>query len=276
MCCLDADYDYYFKLLRLFYLADDLIPDSLESVRTALGVLQATTALCSNSISQICIEYLEVVPWEDKEEKAILKVASGLGPSAMSILARIQPVDSTAVKNVFISSFCFVTSTDNSLPPFTNELKTSAQEQVEYMLMEDEDLPLITTDDDVKAVVEIGLAKLFSVFESELNSLLDKFDHTLDVAESEVLQSLSDLEWMCNILPKMDMMKDFVCSWANVSVNVLSVVQDKKLSSGIWAVKVRLIEVRTKVLEVWCYRTKAAKQRLQVGFNEVGNTTVSL
>ncbi|KAL5998112.1 hypothetical protein ACLOJK_009047 [Asimina triloba] len=142
MCCLDADYDYYVKLLRLFYLADDLIPDSLESVRTALGVLQAATALCSNSISQICIEYLEAMPWEDKEEEVILKVVSGLGPSAMSILSRIQPVDSTAVKNVFISAFRFATSTDNSLPPFTNELKTSAQEQVEYMLMEDEDLPV--------------------------------------------------------------------------------------------------------------------------------------
>ncbi|KAL5998113.1 hypothetical protein ACLOJK_009048 [Asimina triloba] len=279
MCCLDADYDYYVKLLRLFYLADDLILDSLES---------------------ICIEYLEAVPWEDKEEEAILKAVSGLGPSAMSILARIQPVNSTVVKNVFISAFFFATSIDNSLPPFTNELKTSAQEQVEYMLMEDEDLPLITTDDDVKAVVEIGLAKLFSVFEFELNSLLDKFDHTFDVTESEVLQSLSDLEWMCNVLPKMDM-KGFVCSWKNVSVNVLSIVQDKKLSSGIWAVKVRLIEVTTKVLEavgygnvilsapsrvrypdlseafeVWCYRTKAANRRLQVGFNEVGNTTVSL
>ncbi|KAL6000054.1 hypothetical protein ACLOJK_034731 [Asimina triloba] len=106
----------------------------------------------------------------------------------MSILGWIQPVDSTTIKNVFISAFRFTTSTDNSLPPFTNELKTSAQEQVEYMLMEDEDLPLITTDDDVKVVVEIGLAKLFS-----------------------------------------------------------------KLSSGIWAVKVRLIEVTAKVLEVVGY-----------------------
>ncbi|KAL6000055.1 hypothetical protein ACLOJK_034732, partial [Asimina triloba] len=144
-----------------FVLKYDLIPDSLESVRTALGVLQAATALCSNSISQICIEYSEAVPWEDKEEEAILKVVSGLGPSAMSILARIKPVDSTAVKNIFISAFFFATSTDNSLPPFTNELKTSAQEQVEYMLMEDEDLPLITTDDDVKADTERWKMKIY-------------------------------------------------------------------------------------------------------------------
>ncbi|KAL5974177.1 hypothetical protein ACLOJK_030840 [Asimina triloba] len=104
----------------------DLIPDSLESVRTALGVLQAATALYSNSNFQICIEYLEAVPWEDKEEEAILKDASGLGPSAMSILARIQPVDSTA-----------------------------------YMLMEDEDLPLIITDDDVKADIERWKMKIY-------------------------------------------------------------------------------------------------------------------
>ncbi|KAL5982256.1 hypothetical protein ACLOJK_016327 [Asimina triloba] len=58
---------------------------------------------------------------------------------------------------------------------------------------------------------------------------------------------------MYNVLLKMDMMKDFVCSLANVSVNVLFVVQDKKLSFGIWAVKVRLIEVIAKVLEAVGY-----------------------
>ncbi|XP_058085053.1 BTB/POZ domain-containing protein At3g05675-like [Magnolia sinica] len=369
VCCSGPEYDHYVKLLRLFYLSDHLVTDSWDSVRTALGVLQAATALCCEEIAQSCIEYLEAVPWEEKEEDVILKTISGLGPVAMPILARIQPVDLNAVKHVFISAIRFATSKDKSLPPFTDDLKTSAQEQVEYMLAEDEDLPLVTADSDIKAEVKIGLSKLFSAFESELNLLLSESDRSLEEAESKVLQCLSDLEWVCSILPKMDMLKDFVCSWVDISVNVLAVVQDKKLSSGIWAVKVKLIEVTAKVLdavgygnvvlpapsrvqllkiwlpyirtmkplldskctedeafpykmdadlcqgiegaiislvlalpsndqadiltdwmeaeqvrypdlseafEVWCYRTKAAKRRLEVGFNEVGNATVSL
>lgn len=350
-------------------MPEDSILDSWDSVKTALGVLQVATALCCEEIAQSCIQYLEAVPWEDKEEEAILKAVSTLGVAAMPILARIEPVDLNAVKNVFISAIRFATSTDISCPPFVDELKTSAQEQVEYMLAEDEDVPLVTADDDVKCEVKTGLSKLFSVFTMDMSSLLSISDNSVEAAEKKVLQSLSDIEWTCNILPKVDMMKDFVCNWTEISVNILGVVQDKKFSSSMWAVKLKLIEVTGKVLEavgygnvilsapsrvqllkiwlpyirmmkplldskfsddeifpykmdtdlcqsvegaiislllalpsndqadiladwmqtdqvrypdlseafeVWCYRTKAAKRRLVVGFNEVGNPTVSL
>lgn len=372
-CCIEvpcsgSEYDHYVELLRLLYISPESIFDSWDSVQTALGVLQVSVTLCCDEITQSCVQYLEAAPWEEKEEEVILKTVGSLGAAAMPILARIEPVDLNAAKNVFISAIRFATSTGLSCPPFTSELKTSAQEQVEYMLVEDEDVPLVTADDDVKSELKMGLSKLFSLF-MEVMSLLSESDGSLEAAEKKVLQSLSDVEWMCNILPKMDMMKDFVCLWSDISVNILAVVQDKKFSCDIWSVKVKLMEVTGKVLEavgyghvilpaparvqllkiwlpyirmmkplldskcaddtafaykldddlcqgiegaivsmvsalpsndqadiltdwmqpeqvrypdlseafeVWCYRTKAAKRRLEVGFNEVGNATVIL
>ena len=71
--------------------------------------------------------------------------------------------------------------------------------------------------------------------------------------EDRVLRSLSDLEWMCNILPKMDLMKEFVSNWTEISGRILTVVEDRKLDSLMWGLKVKLIEVTGKVLEAVGY-----------------------
>lgn len=47
----------------------------------------------------------------------------------------------------------------------------------------------------------------------------------------------------------MELMTDFVTGWAHISDHVLAVVQDGKHSSGLWAVKVRLVELAGKALE---------------------------
>nr|DAD37917.1 TPA_asm: hypothetical protein HUJ06_008558 [Nelumbo nucifera] len=130
----------------------------------------------------------------------------------------------------------------------TDDLKVSAREQVEYMLMEDEDTPFITADEEVKSEIRTCLCKIFSSFEKELGSLLEA-DLSSETAEVKALPSLSDLDWMCNILPKMDLMKDFVSSWVEISCNILAVIQDKKFDSTLWGVKVKLIEVVGKVLD---------------------------
>ncbi|KAK1304253.1 BTB/POZ domain-containing protein [Acorus calamus] len=367
--CSVSDYDHHVKILRLLYLPNDSVLDSCDSVKSALGVLQVAISLCCEEIAQSCIQYLEAVPWDEKEEEEILKIAPHLGPEAMHILARLHPVNQTAAKNVIISAIRFATSLDESFPPFTDELKTSAQEQIEYMLSEDEDAPLVMADADVKAVMKTGLFQMFSAFETALNRLPSGFVESPEATEQKVLQSLLDIEWMCSILPKLDMMKDFVMKWVDMSNNVLAVVQDEKLESGIWVVKAKLMSVVGKVLEavgygnvilpatsrvqflkiwlpyirkikplldlkgaedesfmykmdsdlcqsiegavislvlalpsndqaeiltdwmnteqliypdlseafeVWCYRTKSAKSRLVVGFDGVGNPTVSL
>lgn len=368
--CSDIDYDHHVSLLRLFYLPEELVLDSFDSVKSAVGILQIAVALHCEEITQSCIQYLEAIPWEDKEEEEILKAVSKLGPIAMPILARIQPVDLSATKNVFVSAFRFATSIGESCPPFGDELKTSAQEQIEYMLGDDEETPLVSADDEVKLEVRKGLSQISSSFEKELSSLLlESSDLTFEVISNSILQSFSDLEWMCNILPKMDLMKDFVSNWVEISGNVLKMVEDEKFDSLTWGLKLKLIEVTTKVMEavgygnvildapsrvqllkiwlpyirktkplldlkhneemdfphkmdedlcqsiegaivslvlalpsndqaeilsdwmnseqvkfpdlseafeVWCYRTKSAKRRLEEGLDRVGNATVSL
>ncbi|OMP02875.1 hypothetical protein COLO4_10768 [Corchorus olitorius] len=251
--CSDYTYSYHVSLLRLLYLPTDSLLDSLDSVKSAIGILQLAVAFHCEDITNCCIQYLEAIPWEDKEEEQILKAVSKLGPIAMPILARIQPVDLSATKNVFVSAFRFATSIGGSCPPFGDELKTSAQEQVEFMLGGDEDTPLVTADDEVKSVVKIGLSHICSSFDNELSSLLVIPNINDETMETRILQSLSDVEWICNILPKMELMKDFVSSWAEMSTKVLGVVEDKKLDNIMWGLKLKLIEVTGKVLEAVGY-----------------------
>lgn len=251
--CSEFDYDHHVKLLRLLYLPAHTILDSLHSVKSAVGVLELAVAFQCEEIVQCCIQYLEAIPWEDKEEEHILKAVAKLGPLAMPILARIQPVDFTATKNVFVSAVSFAMSISGPCPPFGDELKTSAQEQVEYMLGEDEDLPLVTADDEVRSLVRTGLSKISKSFEQELSSLLLDRNLASETTEAKVLCSLSDLEWMCNILPKMDLMQDFVSNWTEISPNVLIIVMDHKLDCLMWGLKIKLIEVTAKVLDAVGY-----------------------
>ncbi|PON73582.1 BTB/POZ domain-containing protein [Parasponia andersonii] len=251
--CSEFNYDHHVKLLRLLYLPAHLILESLDSVKSALGVLELAVSFQCEEIIGYCIQYLEAVPWEDKEEEDILKAISKMGPVAMPVLARIQPVDLTATKNVFMSAVRFAMSINGPCPPFGDELKTSAQEQVEYMLGEDEDLPLVTADDEVRSVVRTGLSRICKCFEQELSSFLLESNLASDTAEAKIMHCLSDLEWMCNILPKMDLMKDFVSNWAEISANVLGLVEDQKLDSLMWGLKTKLIEVTAKVLDAVGY-----------------------
>ncbi|XP_020588911.1 BTB/POZ domain-containing protein At3g05675-like isoform X2 [Phalaenopsis equestris] len=251
--CQGSQYDYYVKVLKLLYVSDDSVLESWDSARSALGVLQASVTLHCDSIIESCIRYLEAVPWDEKEEEEILKIVPNLGPAAIPILARIQPVDLNATKNVFISAIHFATSIERSFPPFVDDLKTSAKEQVEYMLLEDEDTPLVTVDEDVMSEARTGLGNMFTIFETELNATPLDFEQSPEAAEQRVLQCLVDLEWMCGVLSKMEMLRDFVIGLAKISDKILAVVQDEKYSSCLWAVKVKVIEVVGKALDAIGY-----------------------
>ncbi|KAK6162213.1 hypothetical protein DH2020_002054 [Rehmannia glutinosa] len=192
--CTDVNYEHHLKLLKCLYLPAGSLLDAWDCVRSALGVLQVAVVLCCESIVNSCIRYLEAVPWEENEEEEIVILVSQLGPIGMPILARIQPVDLLATKNVFISAIRFATSVNGPCPPFGDELRTSAQEQVEYMLGDDEDMPLVAADNEVKLETRTGLAKTFSSFERELSPLLES--DICDAAEDRMTQCLSDLEWM--------------------------------------------------------------------------------
>ncbi|KAL3817884.1 hypothetical protein ACJIZ3_003789 [Penstemon smallii] len=261
--CTELDYDHYVKLLKCLYLPTNSLLDSWDSVKSALGVLEVAKKLHCESIFESCVEYLEAVPWEDSEEDNIVRVVSKLGPTAMPILARIQPVELGPIKNVFISAIRFATSLDSPFPPFGDELKTSAQEQVEYMLGDDEDMHLATSDNEVKTETQIGLFKTFSFFEKELSSISES---NASFCSSKILQSLSDLEWLCNILLKMGLMTDFVSKWIEISENILRIIDDKKIENKMWDLKVKLIEVTSKVLDAVGYGNVIipAPQRVQL------------
>ncbi|KAK6140792.1 hypothetical protein DH2020_025464 [Rehmannia glutinosa] len=209
--CTDVNYEHHLKLLKCLYLPAGSLLDAWDCVRSALGVLQVAVVLCCESIVNSCIRYLEAVPWEENEEEEISTVHALLSRRAEDF----------------------------------------AQEQVEYMLGDDEDMPLVAADNEVKLETRTGLAKTFSSFERELSSLLES--DICDAAEDRMTQCLSDLEWMCNILLKMGLMNDFVSKWIDISENVLRIMEDKKFGCIMWGSKVKLIEVTSKVLDAVGY-----------------------
>lgn len=247
--CPGPDYENYVKLLKLLYLPQESLLDSWDSVKSAIGVVRASVALQCEAITESCIQYLEAMPWEEKEEEEIHKLVPTLGSSAKPLLMRFQPSDFSATKNVLISAIRFATAIDQSFPPFTDDLRISAQEQVDYMLAEEEETLTVALDEDIKSAAQAGLANLFSALEMELRALPAEFGRTPEAAEQRLLNILLDLDWMCSILPKMELMKDFVSGWSRISDCMLEIVQDEKYDSGLWGIKFRLVELAGKALE---------------------------
>lgn len=184
-------------------------------------------------MARACMEYLEAVPWEEAEEEEILRTIPSLGPQYEQILARLQPVNKTAVTEIFISAIKFAMS---SSPASMKELKSSAQEQIEYMLTEDDDAPLVSLDD--------GIIK--SEVKKCVKDLLNRFNDLIErkVQDQELKSILCDLSWVCQILNKMEMMKDLVHYWVDTSVKIGGATD--QLSSE---AKLKVAEVTSKVLE---------------------------
>nr|GMD14649.1 BTB/POZ domain-containing protein At3g05675 [Ipomoea batatas] len=172
----------------------------------------------------------------------------------MTKFGSTQAAELRATKDVFISAIRYATSIVDPSPPFGDELRTCAQEQVEFMLGDSEEILMVIADEEIKQETRMGLCKIFSSFEKALLSpLLLELDVKDKAVENKIMQNLSDVEWLCNILLKTDLMKDFVSHWADISNDVLRVVEDEKLHSVMWGLKVKLIEVTSKVLDAVGY-----------------------
>lgn len=212
-------------------------------------------ALQCEEIAQSCVNYLEAVPWEEKEEEEILRIVPKLGDVAMPILARVKPMDPSSTRDVFLAAVRYAMSISAPCPPFGDEIRVSAQEQIEYMLGEDEDTPLVTTDEEVREEVIKGLSQMLASFQDALSSLLSQCDSDLasETLENSILHNLSGLEWLCNILPKMNLMRDFVLRWAEISDSVIRVLEDKNFETVMWRLKLKLLEVTSKVLDAIGY-----------------------
>ncbi|XP_058107971.1 BTB/POZ domain-containing protein At3g05675 isoform X2 [Magnolia sinica] len=250
--CQESDFDHHVSALRLLYIPDDSMPNTWHGVKTTLGIIQVAVQLGCPQMVRACVDYLEAVPWEEAEEEEILRIIPALGSQAEPILARLQPVDPTAIVRIFFSAIHFATS---SPPPSMNDLKSSAQEQLEYMLTEDDDAPLLTADDRIKSEVRKCVNSLLTRFYSELETLVSGPEDLEPVMEGkQMLQSLlSDLAWACQILIKLEMMKDFVHSWVEMSDKIVEAVDDGSLNFDALEKKLKVIEVAAKVLEVIGY-----------------------
>ncbi|KAL2337301.1 hypothetical protein Fmac_011747 [Flemingia macrophylla] len=171
----------------------------------------------------------------------------------MSKIPNIKIVDLSPTKDMFVSAIRLAVSIEGPCFPFGDELRISAQEQVNYMLVEDRDTTVIMADDEVQSVVRMGVYNIIHSFEMDLSSLLLDSAVELEGVYDRIMKRVSDLEWMCNVLPKMDLMKNFVLNWAGTSSKILGIIEDKKLDHAMWGLKVKLIEVACKVLEAVGY-----------------------
>jgi len=225
-----------------------------HNVKSALGILSVAKELSCPQIVTACVNYLEAVPWEEGEEEEILRIVPRIGSEAEPILARLQPVDQSAVLEIFVSAFRFATS---SPPLLLGDIKSSAQEQIEYMITEDDDAPLLIADEEVKLEVKQCVKSLFVRFFQCLEEI------TLKPVESEVINKkgsfrmvLSDMCWVFQILTKMEVVRDFVITWADISEKLVKVVEQLE-TTVVEAVEIRVkvIEVTAKVIEAIGYGT---------------------
>lgn len=251
--CQESDLDYHVNILRCLYvIMDGSAVDICHGVRNALGILRVANELGCPQIISASVAYVEAVPWEESEEEEILKIIPKMGIQAEPILSRLQPVNTSAVINVFLSALRFATSS-----PCTSliDLKNSAQEQLEYMLSEDDDAPLLIANGEIKPVVRECMKGLSARFDKLLESILS--GHKESVSEPrklEVLYSyLLDLSWACQILAKMELMRDLVVSWMEASERVLKVIELGSSEAEILQRKIKVVDITAKVLEAIGY-----------------------
>ncbi|XP_065856942.1 BTB/POZ domain-containing protein At3g05675 isoform X2 [Euphorbia lathyris] len=251
--CQELEIDYFVNFLRILYVALDVsLDDVWHGVKNTLGILQVAVELGSPQILAACAHYLEAVPWEETDEEEILRVIPGIGSQAEKILDRLQPVDQSAIRRIFLAAFKFATSSCSS---HVKDIKTSAQEQLEYMLTEDDDAPLLTADDEIKSIVKAGAKGLFTRFSNLLMTLECKPRESVPVLDNmqNFGDHLSDLSWICLILSKLEIMFEFVNSWVDASDKVLRVVEQECSTTEAMQTKLKVLEVTTKVLEAIGY-----------------------
>lgn len=250
--CQESDFDSHVNVLRLFYVKENSTDEIWHGVRNALGILRVAVELECPQIVSACVNYLEAVPWEETEEEEILKTIPSMGSQVLPILSRLEPVNPLAIMRIFQSAIQLATS---SPPPDMNDLKTSAQEQLEYMLTEDDDEPLLKADDEIRSEVKQCMSRLFARFNSLLESLFCESSELASEALHVLQFYLSDLSWACQILTKLEIMRDLVVCWMDASDKVVKIVHPSNPEPNGEMIKTTLktVEVAAKVLESIAY-----------------------
>ncbi|KAG6401617.1 hypothetical protein SASPL_138481 [Salvia splendens] len=251
--CEESDFDHHIVILRLFYFTSDVSVTDIGSVKNAVGILRVAIHLVCPQIVSTCVGYLESVPWDEYEEEEVLKVIPGMGSQAEAVLARLQPVNPLAVIKIFISAIQFATS---SPPSSMNDLKVSSQEQLEYLLTEDDDAPFLTTADEIKTEAKLCVNGLLMRFVSLVDSLVGDLQESMaEAGKIELFQAyLNDLSWTSQIVTKLEISSDFVLTWVETSVKIVKVAEEACRESSLH-IQVKVLEVAVKVLEAIGYGT---------------------
>ncbi|KAL8129440.1 hypothetical protein V2J09_018595 [Rumex salicifolius] len=262
--CEESDFDYHITVLRLLYDVSHIsASESWHGVKNALGILKVATELGCPEIIASCVEYLEAMPWEEAEEEEILQTVPSLGSQAKPILARLQPVEQSEIVKIYLSGLKFATS---SPPPGMNDLKSSVQEQLEYLLTEDDDAPLLESSGEIKFKTKECMKRLLSTFVGLLESLSRELKSSEAFADNFLLlqSQLSDLLWACQILSKFESMRGVVTTWIDISTSLIKVVDVPSSETKILKTKLKVIEVTTKILEAIAYGTVILEPALRL------------
>ncbi|CAH9098942.1 unnamed protein product [Cuscuta epithymum] len=250
--CEENDFDHTLHILRLLYLSSDssFNADIFHGVRTALGILQAAFKLGCLEVVTACAEYLEAVPWEEDEEEDILKVIPNMGPEVGPVLARLQPVIPSVMIKLFLSAMRFATS---SPPASLNDVKRTAQEELDDMLTEDKNAPLLTADNNE---IKLEVVQCIKRLHDRLSELVESLQ--CDSEDSKMLllsfkSCLSDLSWAFHILSKMGILRDFVHRWTQISFKILKVVQKLSKEKETVLIRVIVLDVAAMVLDAIAY-----------------------
>ncbi|XP_065042760.1 BTB/POZ domain-containing protein At3g05675-like isoform X1 [Musa acuminata AAA Group] len=244
--CEELEFDFHVIAFRLLYVTE---PQTRYGVRNTLGIFQVAVRLGCHQLAHDCIDYLESVPWEETEEEEMLRIIPHLGSQYEEILARLQPVNPISVVGVFISTIRFATSSPSTS---LRDLKSSAQDQLEYMLTEDDDAPLLTLDnEDIKIEVKNCIRDLLSRFNYHIESLLNASQDMVSemTMVCDMHSFLSDISWVCQILTKMEMMKHLVHYWLEASLNIVRVTEKLNQDDHMPETRLKVIEVTSKVLD---------------------------
>ncbi|CAA0843244.1 Unknown protein [Striga hermonthica] len=147
----------------------------------------------------------------------------------MPVLSTPEPANLTATKNAFISAVQFATSSNGPCPTLGYGPRVSAQEQVEYMLANDE--CSLSSNHDILSEARTALSRTLSSFERQLS----------ESSEEGIARGLLDLEWMCGVSPRMGLMAEFVSGWIDSSERILKAVEARGLGQGFRAGIARVV-----------------------------------
>lgn len=125
------------------------------------------------------------------------------------------------------------------------------------MLTEDDDAPLLTADDQIKSEVRACVNNLFARFTTLVESLLCKTEEPVsETGKLQLFQSyLTDLSWACQILVKLDIMRDLVMKWMEASESIVKAVDLASPEAEILKSRLKIVEITAKILEPIAYGT---------------------